>query len=219
MILVKTWLERVSNVSIGSPSVGVVSVVLLDLVFFRICFMCHFSVAMEGGRFLIRFTVRLGHVDNRPFSMAWSKVFLTGINNVARYHCTSSGLVLSVRELIAAGCLWLGGWSGVLVSLTFHMPGVFDQVLSNRVSPPLTTLRLLEVKVSANPSPHSFLIDTRNPYFRWYKMCAALDVRVRRGFIFRNSLWVVSVRLPPGSSIWGNFFTGFLLLHGLINLI
>ena len=46
MILVKTWLERVSNVSIGSSSVGGVSGVLADLMFFRICFMCHFVVAM-----------------------------------------------------------------------------------------------------------------------------------------------------------------------------
>ena len=47
IILVKTWSEHVSNVSIGSSSFGGISRVLVDLMFFRICFMCPFFVAME----------------------------------------------------------------------------------------------------------------------------------------------------------------------------
>ena len=50
IILVKKWLEPVSNVSIGSYSDEGVSGVLMDLMFFRICFMCPFSMDVEGGR-------------------------------------------------------------------------------------------------------------------------------------------------------------------------
>ena len=50
MILVKTWLESVTNVYISSSSVGGVSGVLVDLMFLLICFMCNFAVAMELGR-------------------------------------------------------------------------------------------------------------------------------------------------------------------------
>ena len=50
MILAKTWLDHVSNILIGSSSVGGVSGVLVDLMFLLICFMCNFAVAMELGR-------------------------------------------------------------------------------------------------------------------------------------------------------------------------
>ena len=63
MIFVKTWLERVSNVSIGYYSVGGVSRFLKELIFFQICFICNFAVAMEVGRCFIRSTVRLDHVE------------------------------------------------------------------------------------------------------------------------------------------------------------
>ena len=46
MVLEKTWLERVSKISIGYSYVGVVSVVLVDLMFLRIFFMFPFAVAM-----------------------------------------------------------------------------------------------------------------------------------------------------------------------------
>ena len=50
MMLVKTWLERVSKFFIGPPSVGFVSGVLVDLMFLRIFFMRLFTVATEGSR-------------------------------------------------------------------------------------------------------------------------------------------------------------------------
>ena len=67
MILAKTWLERVPNVSIGLYSVGDIFFVLVDWMFFLICFMCPFEVAMEGGRCFMSSTVRLGQVVNWPF--------------------------------------------------------------------------------------------------------------------------------------------------------
>ena len=75
MILVKTWLECVPNVSIGSYSFGVISRVLVDLIFFRICFVCPFFVVMEGSRCLIISIVRLGHVEKWLLLVAWSKFF------------------------------------------------------------------------------------------------------------------------------------------------
>ena len=42
MILVKMWMEHFSNVFVGSSSVGGLSGVLVDLIFFRICFVCNF---------------------------------------------------------------------------------------------------------------------------------------------------------------------------------
>ena len=47
IFLVKTWLERVSNLYIGSSVFGVVLWVLVDLIFFLICFMWPFEVDME----------------------------------------------------------------------------------------------------------------------------------------------------------------------------
>ena len=75
IILVKTWSEHVSNVSIGSSSFGGISRVLVDLMFFRICFMCPFFVAMEGCRCLILSIVRLGHMEKWLLLVAWSKFF------------------------------------------------------------------------------------------------------------------------------------------------
>ena len=102
MILVKTWLECVSKVSIGYSSIGVVSGVLVELMLLSICVMCPFNVAMEFGRCFIGSTVRLGHVDKWPLFMAWSKVFRTRLNRVAWYHRASSGLVLYARAFSAA---------------------------------------------------------------------------------------------------------------------
>ena len=75
MISVKTWLERFSKVSFVSSSVGVVSGVLVDLMFFWVCFMCPFVVALECSRCFIRYTVMFVHVEKWNFLMAWSKFF------------------------------------------------------------------------------------------------------------------------------------------------
>ena len=82
IISVKTWLDRVSNVSIGLSLFGRVPWVLVELMFFMICFMRNFVVATEGGRCFMSSTVRLGHVAKWLFLMAWSKVLFTGIKTM-----------------------------------------------------------------------------------------------------------------------------------------
>ena len=103
MILSKTLLERVSNVSIGLYLFVGVPWVLVDLMFFLIYFMWPFSVAVEGGMCFISSTVRLVQVVKWPFLMAWSKVFFTRLKRAACYHLASSSLLLSARALSAAG--------------------------------------------------------------------------------------------------------------------
>ena len=76
----KKWLERVSNVSVSSSFFGGVPWVLVDLVFFLICSMWPFAVAMEGFRCFMIYTVRLGQVVKWHFLMDWSNVFFTGLN-------------------------------------------------------------------------------------------------------------------------------------------
>ena len=49
---------------------GVVSSVLVYLMFFQILSMCPFAVAMDGRICLIRSTVRLVHMEKWPFLMA-----------------------------------------------------------------------------------------------------------------------------------------------------
>ena len=139
MISVKTWLECVSKVSIGYSSVGVVSGVLVDLMFLSICVMCPFPVVTEFGRCFIGSTVRLGHVDKWPLFMAWSKVLRTGLNSVAWYHYASFGLILYARVLSDAGYFWNGGWYGFMIRLTFHMPDMFGRAPYNTVRPYFTT--------------------------------------------------------------------------------
>ena len=118
MIVVKTWLERDSKFSVHYPSVGVVSGVLVDLIFFWILSIYPFVVAMEGGICFISPIVRSVHVEKWLFLMARIKVLQTGLNSVAWYHCSSSVLVLSNRALSASGCFSLGRWYGFLVRLT-----------------------------------------------------------------------------------------------------
>ena len=89
---------------------------------------------------LISSTFRLGQVVKWPFLMALSKVFLTKLNWDAWHHLASSGSLLASRALSAAGCLFLGGWVGLLVRLTCHMPDVVDLFPSSTVIPSLTTL-------------------------------------------------------------------------------
>ena len=72
-----------SNVSIVLSSVGGVFGVLVDLMFFLICFMCTFAVTMEGSRCFIKYTFKLGHVVKWTFLMDQSKIFLKGLNCVA----------------------------------------------------------------------------------------------------------------------------------------
>ena len=98
------WLELISNVSIFLSLFGGLPWVLVELMFFLICFMCTFEVAMEGGRCFMSSTGSLGQVVKWLFLMAWSKVFFTGIKRAAWYHLDSSGLLLSARALSAAGC-------------------------------------------------------------------------------------------------------------------
>ena len=139
MILAKTWLEHVSNVSIGLSSFRCVPWVLVDLIFFLICFMWPFSVAMKEGRCFMSPTVRLVQVVKWTFSMAWIEVLFTGLNRAEWYHLDSSGLLLASRALSAAGC-FLGGLVGLLVMLTCHMPDLYDLLPSSTVSPSLTEL-------------------------------------------------------------------------------
>ena len=134
MILVKTWLERVSNISIGSSLFGGMLWVFVELIFFLICFMWPFEVAMEGYMCFINSTVRLGRVVKWLFLMAWSKVLFTGLNRATWYHLASSGLIIAARALGAASCCWLGGPMGLLVRLTCHIPDVDDLLPSSTVS-------------------------------------------------------------------------------------
>ena len=83
--MAKMWLEHVSNVSIGSSLFGGVPWVLVDLMFFLICFMWTFVVAMEGDRCFMSYTVRLGQVMKWMLLMAWSKVSFTGLKRDAWY--------------------------------------------------------------------------------------------------------------------------------------
>ena len=135
-----TWLEHVYKVFIGSSSVDVVSGVLAGLLFFRIFFMCQYSLATEGCRCFIRSAVRLVYVEKWPFFMDWIIFLWTGVNRVAWYHCSSSVLVIAQRALSAAGCFWLGRWSVFLVSLTCHILYMFYQVPFNTVKSSFTTL-------------------------------------------------------------------------------
>ena len=100
-------------------------------------------------------TIRLVQVVKWLFLMAWSKVFFTGIKSVVWYHLDSSGLLLASKALSATGCLWLGGLMGLLVRLTCHIPDVDNLLPSGTVSPYLTTLRWVAVKVAMHPSSHS----------------------------------------------------------------
>ena len=141
MILVKTWLERVSNLSIGSSMFGGKIYVLVGLIFFLIYFMWTFTVAMEGGRCFMSYAGRLGQVVKWPFLMAWSKDFFTGIKRAAWYHLDISGFLLAARALCAAGHYWIGGPVGLLVRLTCHITDVDNLLPYINVSPSLTKLR------------------------------------------------------------------------------
>ena len=151
MISEKIWLERVSNVSIGSSSVGGVSGFLVGLMFLHVCFMYPFAMYMELGRWLIRSTVRLGHVLKWPLLMARSKVLRTGLKSVAWYQLASSGFLLDTRALSTAGCCWLGGWSVFLVRSTRKITDVFDQMPSSTFISSLDTLRWVAAKVAMHP--------------------------------------------------------------------
>ena len=115
--------------------------------FFLIRFMCTFAVVTEGDRYFMRSTIRLGKVVKWMLLMAWSKVFLTGMESAMWYHLSRSGLLLAARPLSAAGCCSLGVWLGLLFMLTCHIPDVFDQFPSNNVRTSLTTLRQVAVRL------------------------------------------------------------------------
>ena len=66
----------------------------------------------------MRSAVGLVQVVKWPFLMAWSGVFLAGINSVVWYHLVSYGLLLADRALSASGCFFLVVWYGLMVRLT-----------------------------------------------------------------------------------------------------
>ena len=63
--------------------------------FFLICFMWNFAVAMEGDMCFMSSTVRLGQVAKWPFLMAWSMILFTGLKRAEWYHMDSSSLILA----------------------------------------------------------------------------------------------------------------------------
>ena len=164
-------------------------------------------------------TVRLVQVVKWPFLMTWSKVLFTGLKRYAWYHLDRSVLLIAARALSAAGCCWLGGFVGLLVRLTCHMPDVDDLLPSSTISPSLTTLRLLAVKVAMHLSSHSFPIDMRDPDYRWGKTWAVQAAWVKRGFRLSSSLWVACMMLLSGRMTWGPLPIGCLLLNGVFTLI
>ena len=211
MISVKTWLERVSNVSIVFSLFGGLPWVMLDLMIFLICFMWTFEVAMEGGRCFMSSTVRLGQVAKWPFLMAWSKVSSTEINRAALYHLASSRLLLAARALSAAGCCWQGGLLELLVRLTCHIRDVDDLLTFSTISTSLTTLRQVAVKV--------FPIDMRAPDCRWGKRWDMQAAWVKRGFRLRSDIWVAYMMMPLGRMTLGPLLICYLLLHGVFTLM
>ena len=60
--MVKTWLERASNLSIGASSDVIGSSVLVECIFFLVLFMCTFSVDMYGKRCFMSSNVRFVYV-------------------------------------------------------------------------------------------------------------------------------------------------------------
>ena len=109
--------------------------------FFLICSVWHFAVAIEGGGCFISSTVRLVQVVKWVFLMAWSKFILTRLNRAVWYHLAISVLILAARVLSAYSCCFLGGWLGLLLMLTCHMPDVVGRLPSSTIISSLTTLR------------------------------------------------------------------------------
>ena len=153
LILEKRWLDRVSNFSIGLSSVRGVFWVLVEFMFFLIWLMCPFAVAIKGGRYFMRFTVRLGQVVKWKFLMSWNKVLLNRLKSGVWYHLARYGLILAARALSAAGCCWFGGWSELMVRLKCHMTDVFDRLTYNTVILSFTTLLWVAVDFAMKPSP------------------------------------------------------------------
>ena len=77
MISVKTWLESVYDLSIGSSVFEGLLWVLVHLMLFLACFMCPFDVDMNGGSCFMSSTVMLGQVVKWLFLMSWINVFFT----------------------------------------------------------------------------------------------------------------------------------------------
>ena len=128
--------------------------------------------------------------------MAWSKVFLTGINRAAWYHLDTSGLFLADRTLIDSGCCFRGGWLGLLVMLTCHIPDVVYQLTYSTVTPSLTTLRRVVVKFDMQPSSHSCPIDMRDPGCMWGRKWDVQVAWAKREFRLSSALWVACTILP-----------------------
>ena len=75
------------------------------------------------------------------------------------------------------------------------------------------------MKVVMQPSLHSCPIDTRDPTFRWGKVCNVLSDWVNTGFRLSSGLWVACMMLMSGSMTWGPCDIGCLLLHGVFTLM
>ena len=171
--------------------------------FSLICFMWNFEVTMEGYMCFLGSTVRLGQVVKWLLLMTCSKVFFTGIKRAAWYHLDSSGFLIAARALSAASSWLLGGHVGLLISLTCQNHGVVDLFPYSTVSPSLTKLRWLAAKAAMHPSSHSWPIDMRAPYCRWWKIWDVYFAWVKRGFRLSSDLWVACMMMPPGRMTWG----------------
>ena len=176
-------------------------------------------MATEGGRWFIISNFRLGQVVKWPLLMAWIKVLLTGLNRATWYYLASYVLLLVDREFSAAGCFLLGGWLGLMLRLTWHMPDVIDWLPASTVIPSLSTLRWLVVKVAMQQSSYSCPIDMRDPDCGWGKMWDVRDAWFNRGFRFISTPWVVCMIIPSGRITHGPFVIGCLLIHGVFALI
>ena len=66
---------------------------------------------------------------------------------------------------------------------------------SSTVSPSLTTLRLVVVKVDMQPSLHIYPIGMRAPDFRWGRTWDVRDAWFKRGFSLIICIWLACVML------------------------
>ena len=107
----------------------------------------------------------------------------------------------------------------LLVRLPCHILDVDDLLTSSNISPSLTKLRRVAVKVDMQLSSHIFPIDTRASDCRWRTMWSVCDAWVKRGFRLRSALWVACMMLTSGRITWGPLLIFCLLLHGVFNLM
>ena len=90
---------------------------------------------------------------------------------------------------------------------------------SSTVSPSLTTLRLVVVKVDMQPSLHIYPIGMRAPDFRWGRTWDVRDAWFKRGFSLKSALLVVCMMMPSSRMIWELLLIFCLLLYGFFTLM